>query len=240
MGTLTLTQVAQFAALELGVLDSGESLSAQQLSDFLFNLNNAIDNRSSEQAEVLAVTIAQFTLAGGTQVYVIGTGQTWNVTRPVAITAAQHLLTVSAHPYETPVEVQNARGWAANQDRGSSSLVVRKLFYDRQFPYGNVYVSPIPLTASSIELTMWTPLTQFADTTTPITIPPGYADWYGLLGAICMAAQFEMAVPASVTARYEDEIARIRNLNAGLLGTSPPAGQASAESTPGTPPVVGQ
>jgi len=240
VASITLTQVAQFAALELGVLDSGEGLSAQQLADFLYSINAAIDNRSSEQAEVLSVLIATFVLTAAQKSYTIGTGQNFDTARPVAITAAQHILTVSAHPYETPIEVQHARQWAANMDRGSSSLVVRKLFYDRQFPTGNVYLSPIPLTASSIELTMWQPLGQFADATTPLTVPPGYSDWYNLLGCICMAPQFEMAVPASVTARYEDEIGRIRNLNAQLLGQAPPAGQTSAVETPGTPPVVGQ
>jgi len=237
MATLTLTQVAQFAALELGVLDSGESLSAQQLTDFLYNLNNAIDNRSNEQAEVLAVAIADFTLTANQQKYTIGTGQNFNTPRPVMITAAQHILPVAGETYQTPVEVQNARQWAANMDRGSTSLIVRKLFYDRQYPTGNVYLSPVPVTTSSVELTMWNPLPQFSDTTSALTIPPGYADWYNLLGAMVMAPQFEMTPGVPLTSRYQDEIARIRNMNASLLGEMPPSGQTSAAASPGEPPV---
>jgi len=238
MSTPTLTQVAQFSALELGVLDSGESLSTQQLADFLFNINSAIDNWSNEQDGVPSVLISQFNLSAGQQKYTIGTGQNFNITRPVNITAAQHLLTFQTYPYETPVEVQNARGWAANQDRGSMSVVVRKLFYDRGYPTGNVYVSPIPLYATALEITSWQPLPQFADTTTALTIPPGYADFYNLLGAACMAPQFEMQVPAAVQSRFNDEIARIRNLNASLLGSTPPAGQDSAAAPQGV--VAGQ
>lgn len=238
MSTLTLSAVADFAALELGVLDSGESISTQQLADFLYNLNNAIDNWSNEQDGVPSVLITSFALVASQQKYTIGTGQNFNITRPVNITAAQHLLTFQTFPYETPVEVQNARGWAANQDRGSMSIVVRKMFYDRGYPTGNVFVSPIPLYATSIELTTWQPLPQFADTTTPLTIPPGYADFYNLLGCLVMAPQFESQLPPTVQTRFTDEIARIRNLNASLLGSSPPAGQESAAAPQGA--ITGQ
>lgn len=233
MATLTLTQVATNAALQIGVMDSGEGLSAAQLADALFAVNNQIDNWSDESAMVMSLTITNFALVAATQSYTIGTGQTFNVTRPVAIPAAAYILTVSGNTYQGPIEMLNARQWASLPNRGSTSLVVTKAFYDRGFPTGRIYFSDIPAVTSGVDLTMWTPLTQFADATTPITIQPGYSDLYVLGACISMAPMFQKEVPKAVMARYQDEVARIRALNAQLLNDGPPTGSTSAVATQG-------
>lgn len=51
-----LTTVATAAAQYLGVLDSGEGLSSQQLADALAAMNNILDNWSTDPSMIPAVT----------------------------------------------------------------------------------------------------------------------------------------------------------------------------------------
>lgn len=63
---ISLTSAANNAALELGVLDSGESLSTQQLNDALLAANNMLENWVNEQVKQIQAIIPIFSLAGGT------------------------------------------------------------------------------------------------------------------------------------------------------------------------------
>jgi hypothetical protein len=65
MPSVTLTAVATAAAQYLHVLDSGESLSTQQLSDALAAVNNLLDNLTTEQVKQLQAIVPFFTLAAG-------------------------------------------------------------------------------------------------------------------------------------------------------------------------------
>jgi hypothetical protein len=75
--TLTLTQAATVAAQEIGVLDSGESLSTQQLADALVIANdllaswyraqvNTLDVLITEQTKTISVLVTAFLLSAGT------------------------------------------------------------------------------------------------------------------------------------------------------------------------------
>lgn len=66
MATMSLTTAANAAVLFLGDLDSGEGLSAQQLSDALGAANDLLENLTNEQVRLLQAIIPTFSLAGGT------------------------------------------------------------------------------------------------------------------------------------------------------------------------------
>jgi hypothetical protein len=224
--SLTLTAAANSAAQFLGVLDSGESLSAQQLTDALTIANSMFDNWSSDGLFALADLVTPFALAAGVQGYTIGTGQVINMTRPVRIVAAAFTNTTGPGGQ---IEVIDEQKWAGIPDRQRRSWIIEKLFWDRANPTGTVYVSPVPLGALIAELHTFAPLTQFADVTTPITILPGYTRMIVLGLAIELAPQYQMAPPATLTALFADAAQRVRRLNASLLGEVPPEAAQAAQ-----------
>src|SRR6202030_4031961 len=107
---INLTSVATAAAQFLGVLDSGESLSAQQLTDALAATNALLDNWSTEQTMIPSLLRSVQNLTTAVQLYTIGAGQTWSMTRPVAIAAAA--LINSTGP-GIPIEVVHSGKWAS-------------------------------------------------------------------------------------------------------------------------------
>lgn len=228
MANRSLTTIATAAAQFLGILDSGEALSTQQLTDALAAANNLLDNFSSEQVMLLQATRLTFTPTGAVQGYTIGPAQVINVTRPMAIASAAAILTNGPG---SPIKVVSVMEWEALPDRQAQSWQPRFLFYDRGFTTGTLYLSPIPLgNAMLIELFVWTALTQFADVTTPIAILPGYERMLDLAMAIELAPQYDMKPSEALMQNYQDAMARVRNLNAQLLGVEPPAGQVIASS----------
>lgn len=231
--SVSLTQCANSATEYLGARDVGETLSTDMLDQAREVANSILDNWSSEGVMIPSLVVASFALVANQQSYTIGTGGNFNAVRPVAIVAAAMLNTIYATSLQSGIEVLDAVKWASIPDRGSSSAIVKALFYDRanNAGLGKVYLSPIPI-GGSIELTSWSPLTQFADNTTPITLPPGYELPFKTVLAITLAPKYDVSpTPALITAA-QDALARIRELNAQLTGTQGPTGQSSAQSQP--------
>lgn len=236
MATLTATQAANAAAQFLGVQDSGESLSPAQLADALAAVNALLDNWSIEQLMVPSLTLSIFPLVALTQSYTIGAGGVFNVTRPSDIVAAEVSIPgPGGTNIQFPVEVVDAKKWSSLPDRTSASNVIKALFYDRGNPLGKVYVAPLPLAAVNLELTMVVPFTAFADLTTPVTMFPGYSRAIELGLAVELAPQYDMQPSPALAQIYADALARVRNLNAGLLGMTPPQGQVDAMTQPPAP-----
>lgn len=229
----SLTTIATDALSYLGVLDAGGTPSATELAQALKTANGLLDNWSSEEIMIPGLLLQTFTLTASTASYTIGSGQTFNVTRPMAIEAAVHVNTLNGQPLETPVKVVNGLEWSALDNRGSDNNFIEYLFYDRQLTGAKVYVSPRPL-GGSIQLTMWTALTQFADVTTPITFPPGYTLPFTLALGVALAPRYDMTPTDAMVKTLTDNMARIRDLNAALMGRKPPAGQTDAATAPPT------
>lgn len=218
MATITLTAAANHAAQYLGVLDSGESLSSQQIADALAAANNLLDNWSDDGLMIPTRSFLTQALSVGTQSYVLGSP-------PLSIDAAAF---TNANGPGGPVEVCSAAKWAAIPDRQARSYVISALYYDRT---STVYVSPVPLGTLTLEMTVWTALAKFADATTPLTLPlAGYARLLELALACELAPQYGKEPSAMLFRNYNDAMARVRNLNAQLLGVEAPSTQTSPAS----------
>jgi len=228
---INLTTMATDALSYLGVLDAGGTPSATELTQALRTANDMLDNMSSEELMIPSLSLETFALVAGTNSYTIGTALTWNTARPMAIEAAVHYVTVYTGTLTSPVRIVNGIEWASIPNRDQNSPLIEALFYDRATTGAKVYVSPIPL-GGNIQLTMWKALTQFADVTTTITFPPGYIQPITYALAMALAPRYEVAPGEILVKNYMDSMARLRNLNAALLGRKPPAGQTDPATIP--------
>ncbi len=217
--TVTLTVLANNAALDGAVLDSGEALSTQQIADALLLANYLFDSWSSDETMILASLRTTQTLTASVQAYTIGTGQNWNMARPVAIASA-HLLNSSGPG--VPIAVVDEKTWAQLPDRQSLSYAVRNLFYDRGNPTGNCYVSPVPQGSGlSVELITWVPLPAFVDATTARTMEPAYARLLQKAMAMEMCTQYKNKPSDSLVQSYKESLGIVKALNMQRIGPMP-------------------
>ncbi len=225
--SISLTSLANKAAQDIGVLDSGESISAQQLTDALDLANAILDNWSSEQIQAPVAMTGVGALLPNTPSYSVGSALDWSVNpAPVRIVSAELQM---SNAVTTPMKVVSAAEWDQIPDRTAVSDFVRVLFYTPLAISGRglAKVSPVPRSgAASVLFQYWSPFLQFADVTTPIVIPAGYLWAMELALAKGMAPQFDVPFSAENQGNYQEAMNRVRALNAqlwGLPGGAPPA-----------------
>lgn len=172
MSTVTLTQAATAAAQFLGVLDPGEGLSAQQLTDALNVANNLLESLWQEQTLALQVIVTE---------------------QAKAVTIFLDSLSKQAAP------LVQAYTLAAG-----------------------AYTAALGTPPSYTPGTM----PQFADNTTPITLPLGYIRILKLELAVELAAQYDMTPSPAVVA----QLAEARAAANPKLGTAPVPGTAGTQA----------
>ena len=217
----TLTVLANAAARSLGIIDSGGGLSAAQLADALIAANEILDNWSLDGKMALYEVITSFATVANTQGYTIGPSMTINMATPRRIQGATATLTAGSH---APIKVlQAASEWNSIDDRNAISFTPKFLFFDRGFPTGNVYLSPIPRGCANIEIATWVALTQFANVGTSITLLPGYELPLRLSLAQKLAGEYDMPFSADNKEALAMALASLIELNIQHIG--PTAGK---------------
>jgi hypothetical protein len=242
VATVTLTNLATAAALDMGGIDPGEGLNSTQLALLLTQANQMLASWSIDQRFILSLLVTgNLTLTSGTLAYTIGTGQNFNIARPAAIISATAFVTSAASTayaatgdpryaegaagssMAVPLKILTAEEFSDFPDRALRQVFPKGLFYDRgnagSPPVGNVFIVPINL-GGTLEIVTWSPLPQFVDATTTYTLPdPAYAEMmeYGL--ALRSTQIFPgVQIPDWVKVGYDDASKRVMTLNAQLVG----------------------
>jgi len=208
---LTLTAAANQAGLDLGILDSGEGLSTQQITDALGYGNQLIDSWSTDRLMAFNVQVANISLSSGTPAYAVG------APAPAAIESAS---IITSNGPVMPVRICNALEWEQILNREKISALVKCLFYDRN---GYIHLSPVP-SGGNLEYTWWSALQPFADLTTPLTLPAGYARMFTKALGMEMASNMSVKVPETLAHSYQEAMTNVRTLNMSNFGPNPPAG----------------
>lgn len=234
-----MTALANAAALDIGAVDPAEGLTATQIANALIVGNQMLGSWSIDQRFILQVLrTANVPMNGGQQQYTIGIGGNINITRPAAIIAAaadvtgaaatayaatgdpQYAPAAGGSTMISPLKVFTAEEWESLPMRDILKVFPRGIFYDRQNVggLGNVFIDGNK--GGTMEFVTWSPLAQFVDATTPLTVPdPAYLELmeYGL--AVRMVVQFPgLVLPENVARLYSDAENRVKALNAQLVG----------------------
>ena len=228
---MTAQDLVNQALTLIGRLGQGRGAGTSE-STVAFNaLNLMLDSWSTKRTRVFQIGNATYALAAGTESYVIGTGQVWNGPRPTAIESADIVATIGGSSKNSyfPLQIISQKEFARLQTLGDQADVPKSLYYDNAYPYGTVYLYPTPALAISIELYVWTPLTQFATISTAVAFPAGYA--YNL--AVEIAPLFEKQVPDDVAAIAKASVDTIEGINARLTPSDEIQQQTAAENQQG-------
>lgn len=162
----------------LGVIDPTEDPSAEDGETAFDVLNDWMDTLATQRQSIYYVARTTKTLTNGTATYSIGSGGAINIARPVWIQNAGFVLdTTVTYPIEIPIRIFTDDEWASLTPKTLTSSVVEGIYYDHNWSAGLGLISIWPvLNVPSTQLVLYTPtaLTEFADTSTDYTFPPGY------------------------------------------------------------------
>lgn len=187
----------------IGAIAAGETLETNELNDALVTLNQMTMSWNTEGASLVARKRLLLSVAGTNGPYTLPE-------RPVRIESAS----VASGGIDSTLDIVDSAGWEATPEKMAQSVYVKRLYCDYGYPTAAVYIAPIPRLGGQLEMWIYAVITQFADLTTVIDLPPGYeiAIRYNLAIALLPEYPRSQADP-SLPAQAQNYKASIVQLN---------------------------
>lgn len=195
----------------LGVIASGENISAQEAQDGLEALNQMLSSWSTEKLLIFASQKENFPFLAGKQSYTMGPSGDFDTVRPQKVEQAYVLLPDGV---ETPLKILNQAEWAAVTLKNVASDIPRYLYVEDTYPLStlNFWTKPAS-SALSVNLYSWKPLTGFLSLNDDIVLPPGYERALKYNLALEIAPEFGLEPSASIIASATEAKANIKRMN---------------------------
>lgn len=156
----------------LGVLPSGASPTASQITDASEALNQIIKSWGAENLPIWTIKKQNVTLVNGTNTYPIGLGKTTNVPKPLRI--YQAMLHGTTDNVDIPVQLKSQEEYQRLSQKQSSGQPIH-LYYENLKDYGNIYVYPTPDTTVAsqkvLQIVYQAPLADFDISTDEPDLP---------------------------------------------------------------------
>jgi len=170
----TANTIIESAFKLLGVLGVGTNLEASEYADALNVLNDMIDSWNLKSLLVYQVTMNTFPFVNGQQVYTLGPGGNFDMTRPNNIERASITYGTSGKTLEIPLEMIDVEGWQNIPVKQTPSSYPTMMYTDTGFPLNSLYFWPIPSDNCSLILYCWEQMPELTDLTSVVSLPPGY------------------------------------------------------------------
>ena len=165
----TAREIITKAMQRAGILTKNETPSADEADDALDTLNDMLSSWSNESLLIYVRAWEDFTLSGGVGEYTIGSGATFDTSRPIFI--------VEAHVRQGTSDF----AMTVIDDTQYNQMIVEKsvsglpywINYDNGFPTGKIRLWPVPSAAYTLFITSEKELAQFSLDDT-VSLPPGW------------------------------------------------------------------
>lgn len=178
----TALDIITDAMQECGVLTKDETPTNSEAQSGLAKLNRLMGAWSNTGKLAYERVTESFTLSSGVASYTIGSGATFDTTRPMKI--------VEAHVRQDSTDYQltlvNDKVFQSISYKNVGSIP-ELLNYTNEYPTGTINLYPEPATAYTLFITSEKPLTTFATTATSLDLPPGWEEalTYNLAVRMC-------------------------------------------------------
>ncbi len=194
-----------------------ETPPAYQIQYGLEALNDLLSSWSAERLLVYSLAQRTGALVAGTASYTIGSGATFDLTRPHRIEQAW----VRINTIDYPLEIVTHEAYNGIVDKTTQSQP-DKLFYDTAYTSarGTVYVYPTPDASYTLYMSNWEPLTEFSSADQSYPFPLEYKLALKTNLALLLAAEYGKKVDPDLRDAARNSKGAIKRLNARPLTAS--------------------
>jgi len=154
-----------------GAIGQGETPTSDEATDGLAALNTMLEGWGISRNAIYEVQNEQFTWPSNTQAPTVGSGGTFNTTRPAKIDDTCSF-TVGSNDY--PARLLDLDAWAGIPDKSTTSQFAWWIYPEYGASLVTLYGYPIPNASVTFNLRSWKALQSFSTTTTALAMPPGY------------------------------------------------------------------
>lgn len=188
---MTVSDLVKAAMRKIGAIASGETPTADEVSDGMSALNLMLASWSNENLLIPTLTREEFALVSGQASRTIGTGGNFNTTRPVEI---DRVHVEDANGSEYPIELISIGEYAAIADKALTSELPSKVYYDETAPLGILHFWPVPSSTRNLVIYSAKLIGSYTSSATDVTLPPGYDEAIIYNLAIRLAPEFGKTV----------------------------------------------
>lgn len=164
-----------------------QTLTADEVSDSLRAFNDLLEIFSTQNLAVYGSANESFNTAVGTSTYTIGSGGTWNTTRPVRINAPAYS-TYNGVSY--PLLPMSQEQYNLISNKTQTQAYPDFFLYINDFPLGQVLVWPVPSAVTPLTFSTDRVLTAISSAGAALSFPPGYAMAFKYKLAVMLAPLF--------------------------------------------------
>jgi hypothetical protein len=228
----TALDIIVAAGKEAGIVGIEEQLYAEDMNWSLEKLQRLIDQFNAKRELIYTEGFAQYNLIANHAPHTIGPSGDFNVVNaPVRIVGASYILSGSAAvPVDQPIRIMDADWWQKNPTKTLISTIVTHLYYERDFPLGQINFWPISAIINPVRLRTWTGLPQVLAPTTTLALPQGYWDALVLSLAIRLCPGYGREIPPNLMMLQKEAMKAIVGNNA-----EPPLIDTNSGGMPDTP-----
>lgn len=176
--TVTGQKLIAAALQEIGALSPGEQPSNDDASWAMEKLQRLIDELNAREPMIYSVNFTVYTLPINKTPVTIGPGADFDVNqRPVRIRSASLILnngTPGDNDVEIPLYLRDDDWWAQQQIKGLRSTLPTDLYYNPNWPNGELYFWPVPTAVNQVRLESDLVIGQIKTYATTFSMPPAY------------------------------------------------------------------
>lgn len=205
---MTVAELIRGAFRTLGVLAAEETPSTAEQTDGLATLNDLLDSWAGERLALFATLRSTYPLTPSLSPHTIGTGGTFNATRPVRVERASLYSAGS----ESPLVLLSDAEWQATGGKTSPGTP-SALWVDTAYPLMRLFLNPVPTAADSLVLYTWQQLGRFASVHVDFDFPPGYARALRYNLAKEMAPEYGVSLSAEAADIANESKASLKRIN---------------------------
>lgn len=205
--------VAQFLRSSLRLIQVTNPTAAE-LNDALEALNLMLSDWSTSSLGIHKLTRVTFPTVARNGAYNIGTGATIDTTRPnkIGISFCRDM------GQDSRIDPISAEDYADIGDKSIESTPL-KLYYEKTYPLGVVFLWPVPDKVYDVFLYLHSPLASYSSISDDLNLPPEYhtAIKYNL--AIAIAPEFGTSVSQEVAVSASETLKSMKRLHSAPVPT---------------------
>lgn len=202
----TARDLCTTALKNIGVLGVGQTPLAEDINDAFSALNRMISAWS--RSRLLVYRTATASMVGtGAQAYTVGSGGDFDMARPAKIVSAfVRLQGGGDNPVDYPLMVIRSREDYSAIVLKSMNSFPQAVYYDPEYPFGLLYVWPVPSSLYTIHISALQSLERFEDLSTDFNFPEEYEEALMLNLAVRLGPTYQ--IPAEPELKSQAKSAR--------------------------------
>ena len=208
----TALDIITDSLIDIGAIDPSEALTADEGAHGLRRLNELLESWSNERLAVYQILQENFALSSGTASYTIGSGATFNTTRPLDVLSG--FIRDSGSDY--PLRILTREEYDRIQGK-TTQYQPEYLLYTPSVANGVITLYGVPAKAYAVTdglwINSWKQLQSFTALTTTVVLPPGYLRAIKSNLSPELAPAYNRKVSDAVIAIARESKANIKRLN---------------------------